>query len=113
MKQLCTGSQKRSIFVFLSFFALVIFMGSAIAGDNMMQKDLNDLSDLTSRWSKQLSSGKLTPEAQEKLAELLARTSQVLKDMSGKSVNKMQMDYNNKIDQMKMEWKPFDTSDRM
>ncbi len=78
-----------------------------------MQKNLSNLSDLTSKWSKQLGTGKVTPEAQEKLAELLSLTSQVLKDMSEKSGAQMNMEHSMKIEAMKKEWDPFDTSDRM
>lgn len=113
MKQLCLTYLKKNLFILISIFALMIFTGSAFAGDHMMQKNLNNLSDLNARWSKQLSTGKLTPEAQKKLAELLSQTSQVLKDMSEKSGGQMYMDHSAKIDQMNKEWDPFDTSGGM
>jgi hypothetical protein len=113
MKQLCLTYLKKNLFILISIFALMIFTGSAFAGDYMMQKNLNNLSDMNARWSKQLSTGKLTPEAQKKLAELLSQTSQVLKDMSEKSGEQMHMDHSAKIDQMNKEWDPFDTSGGM
>ena len=112
MKPLCTTCLKTNLFILISLFALMIFSGSALAGDNMMQHNCKNLSELTARWSNQLSSGKLTPEAQEKLAELLYLASQVLKDMSEKSDEQMYIDHSEKIDQMHKEWNPFDTSDR-
>ena len=97
----------------ISIFALLIFTGSALAGDSMMQQNCANLSELTSKWSKQLNSGKITPEAQAKLAELLSHTSQILQEMSEKSGEQMHVQNSMKIEQMKKEWDPFDTSDRM
>ena len=102
-----------SIFVIFAFFAAMVYTGSAQAGDYNMQKNLSNLSELTSMWSKQLGSGKVTPEAQAKLAELLSLTSQVLRDMSKKSGGQMNMEHSMKIETMKKEWDPFDDSDRM
>ena len=102
-----------SIFVVLAFFTVMVYTGSAQAGEYNMQKNLSNLSELTSMWSKQLGSGKVTPEAQAKLAELLSLTSQVLRDMSEKSGEQMNMEHNMKIKSMKKEWDPFDTSDKM
>ena len=113
MKRLCITHLKIGLFVLFSIFALLIFTGSALAGDSMMQKNCANLSEMTSNWSKQLNSGKLTPEAQQKLAELLAQTSQILQEMSEKSGEQMHMQNSMKIEQMKKEWDPFDTSDRM
>ncbi len=102
-----------SIFIIFAFFAAMVYTGSAQAGDYNMQKNLSNLSELTSKWSKQLGSGKVTPEAQEKLAELLSLTSQVLRDMSEKPGGQMNMEHNMKIETMKKEWDPFDTSEKM
>ena len=113
MKQLCITYLKKNLFILISIFALLIFSGSALAGDHMMQQNCKNLSELTSKWSNQLKSGKITPEAQEKLAELLAETSQILKDISEKSGEQMHMDHSAKIDQMNKEWDPFDTSGGM
>ena len=78
-----------------------------------MQTNLNDFDDQMSRWSKQCSSSKMTPEAQEKLGELLSQTSQLLKDMAEKSGGKMHAEHSNKIQAMKKDWDPFDTSGGM
>ena len=113
MKQLNTNYLKKNLLIFVSLFALMIFTGSAVAGDNMMQQNCKNLSELTSKWSSQLKSGKITPEAQAKLAELLAETSQILHEMSEKSGEQMHMQNSVKIQKMEKEWKPFDTSDKM
>ena len=78
-----------------------------------METNLNDIAELMSKWSKQLSSGKMDPKAQEKLSEMLSRTSQVLQDLSAKKGDDMHMEHHNKIKTMEREWDPFDTSDKM
>ena len=153
MKTASLQYNHRSFLTLLAAIAIIIYSGSAQAGDYNMQQNLSNLSELTSKWSKQLSSGKVTPEAQEKLAELrgkgrgererregerpegerrererprelpgevreklaelLSLTSQVLQDMSEKSGTQMHMEHGMKIEAMKKEWDPFDTSDRM
>ena len=104
---------KKSFLALILIFALMIFTGSALAGDSMMQQNCKNLSELTSKWSNQLKSGKITPEAQAKLAELLAETSQILQEMSEKSGEQMHMQNSVKIEQMQKDWDPFDTSDKM
>jgi hypothetical protein len=113
MKRLCMTDLKTISLVLFSIFAMVIFTDSALAGDHMMQQNCKNLSDLTSKWSNQLKSGKITPEAQKKLAELLAETSRILQEMSQKSEEQMHMENSMKIEQMTKEWDPFDTSDKM
>ena len=101
------------MFIIITFFAVMIYNGSVLAGDPGMQKNLSNLSELTSMWSKSLNSGKMSPEAQAKLAELLSQTSQVLKELSEKSGGTMHMEHSMKIEGMKKAWDPFDTSGRM
>lgn len=113
MKKPLLNYQYIPILLTFAFFALMLYSGHASAGEHMMQKNLSNLSNLTSKWSKELESGKLTPEAQQKLAELLSLTSQVLQDMSEKSGAAMDMEHSAKIEAMKKEWDPFDTSDKM
>ena len=78
-----------------------------------MQTNLDSMAELLSIRSKQLSSGKMEPKAQEKLGELLSQTSQVLRDLSAKSGSDMNMEHHQKIEQMKKERDPFDSSDKM
>ena len=104
---------KIPMLVMFTIFSVMIYSGSVSAGDYKAETNLSNLSELMSKWSKQLNSGKMDPKAQEKLSELLARTSQVLKDLSAKKGDDMGMDHHKMIKQMKKEWDPFDTSDRM
>ncbi len=113
MNRLCITHLNMNLFVLISIFALMIFTGSALAGDSMMQSNCKNLSELTSKWSNQLNSGKITPEAQQKLAELLSETSRILQEMSEKSGEQMHVENSMKIEKMKKEWDPFDTSDKM
>jgi hypothetical protein len=106
-------SEKFPFIVIVSFFAVMIFTGSALAGDSMMQTNCKNLSELTAKWSNQLNSGQITPEAQAKLAELLAETSQILQAMSENSGEKMHKENSVKIEQMKKAWDPFDTAGKM
>ena len=96
-----------------TIFAVMIYNGSANAGDYKMQTNLNNMAELMSKWSKQLSSGKMEPKAQEKLGELLSQTSQVLRDLAAKSSADMNMEHDKMIQQMKKDWDPFDTSGKM
>ena len=104
---------KGSVFVVFTIIAVMISSGFAIAGDYTMQKNLTDIADLISKWSKQLSTGKLDSATQEKLGEIMSQTSQVLHDMTMQGQDDMHMDYHNKIMEMEKAWDPFDTSDRM
>jgi hypothetical protein len=104
---------KRSVFVIFAIYAVIIYSGFAIAGDYTMQKNLNDMAELMSKWSKQLSTGKLDSNAQEKLGEIMSQMSQVLRDMTEQGRDDMHMDYHKKIQKMKKAWDPFDTSDKM
>ena len=70
--------------VMFFIFSMMIHNGPVNAGDYKMESNLNDLSELMDKWSKQLSSGKMDPKAQAKLSELLARTSEVLQELSAK-----------------------------
>lgn len=104
---------KLPVVLIFAIFSLVIFNSPSNAGDYSMQSNLESISQLMSIWSKQLSTGKMDPKAQEKLGELLSQTSQLLQDLSSKSGAEMNMQHHNQIKQMKKEWDPFDSSDRM
>jgi cell division protein FtsB len=113
MNRIIMTHLKRSFLVLILTSALMVFVVSALAGDSMMQQNCKNLSELTSKWSTQLASGKITPEAQAKLAELLAETSQILQEMSEKSGEQMHMQNSVKIEGMQKAWDPFDTSGKM
>ena len=104
---------KGSAFALFAIYAVMTSGGYAIAEDFTMQKNLNDIADLMSKWSKQLSTGKLDPDAQGKLGEIISQASQILRDMTMQGRGDMQMEYHNKIMEMEKAWDPFDTSDRM
>ena len=113
MNQLGLNYLRIPMLVIFTIFTVMIYNGSANAGDATMQTNLNNMADLMSKWSKQLSSGKMEPKAQEKLGELMSLTSQVLRDMSAKSGDDMNMEHHKKVQQMKKDWDPFDTSGKM
>ena len=113
MKRTTKNDRKLSRLVLIAFFTVMLCGGTAIAGDQTMQTNLNEVADQLARWSKQSSTGKLTAEAQVKLSELLLETSQVLKEMTVKDSGEMQMMHHDKIQMMKKAWDPFDTADRM
>jgi hypothetical protein len=92
---------KRSVFVIVAIYALIISSGLVIAGDFTMQKNLNDIAELTSKWSKQLNTGKLDSDAQKKLGKIMSRMRQVLCDMTMQGQGDMQMDYHHKIQEIK------------
>ena len=113
MKRTSKNDLKVFMLVLISFFPLMLYGGYALAEDQTMQTNLNEVADQLARWSKQSGTGKLTSEAQVKLSELLLETSQVLKEMAMKDGSEMQMEHQNKIQMMKKAWDPFDNADRM
>ena len=113
MKRTSKKDLKVFMLVLISFFTLMLYGGYALAEDQTMQKNLNEVADQLARWSKQSGTGKLTAEAQVKLSALLLETSQVLKEMAMTGGGEMQMEHHNKIQMMKKAWDPFDNADRM
>jgi hypothetical protein len=113
MNQSLINYTKIPMLVIFTIFTVMIYCGSADAGDSMMQTNLTNMADLMSKWSKELSSGKMEPKAQEKLGELLSLTSQVLRDLSANKSDDMNMEHQNKIQKMEKDWDPFDSSDKM
>ena len=113
MNQSLINYTKIPMLVIFTIFTVMIYCGSADAGDSMMQTNLTNMADLMSKWSKELSSGKMEPKAQEKLGELLSLTSQVLRDLSANKSDDMNMEQQNKIQKMEKDWDPFDSSDKM
>jgi hypothetical protein len=112
MNQLGLNYLKIPMLVIFTIFTVMIYNGSANAGDATMQTNLNNMADMMSKWSNQLSSGKMEPKAQKKLGEIMSQMSQVLTDLSAKKSDDMHMEHHNKIQQMKKDWDPFDTSDK-
>ena len=89
----------------------MVYYGYAHAEEYSMNTNLTSISKMMSKWSKQLSTGKLGPKAQEKMGEIMSNMSQVLQEMTGSVDSDICMQHYAKIETMKKEWKPFDTSD--
>jgi hypothetical protein len=113
MKKSSMKTVKGSAIVILVIYAMIISSGFAIAGDATMEKNLNDIANQMSKWSKQLSMGKLDAMTQKKLGGIMALMSEVLRDMGMQGQGGMHMEHHNKIMEMEKAWNPFDTSDRM
>jgi hypothetical protein len=103
--------------VLFTIFAVMIYHGSAYAGEESMETNMRSMAELLSKFSKQLSSGKVEPKAQEKMGDILSRMSQVIQEMTGAGGSGMKaggsgmnMEHRNKIEVMKKEWDPFDSS---
>lgn len=113
MNKLFQKDLKISMFVLITFFAVMLYGNLSLAGDQTMHTNLNAVADQLTKWSKQSGTGKMTPEAQMKLSEMLLETSQILKEISMNKGDMMKMEHNNKIKMMEKAWEPFDTADRM
>ena len=105
-------SQGQGLISDLIAFILWIFNHLSSPDPNSF-KNLEEVADQLARWSKQSSTGNLSPQAQQKLGQLLLETSKLLKEMGMKSGDEMNMEHHKKIEMMKKDWDPFDTSDRM
>lgn len=113
MNKLFQKDLKISMFALITFFAVMLYGNLSLAGDQTMQANLDSVADQLTKWSKQSATGKMTPEAQMKLSEMLLETSQILKEISMNKGDKMKMEHSNKIKMMEKAWEPFDTADRM
>ena len=92
-------------------FALVAFGNSAaIAQDQMitqqMHRNLNDMSEMLEDISAQLSTGKMTPEAQKTAGKITQKMSHILEELAGLGGG---VHYNHQTDikNMKKSWDPF------
>ena len=97
-----------AVFITVSYNHLTQAGGKYSSNSNM-----HEMADLMSKWSKQLGSGKCEPTSQAKMSQLMARMSEVIRNYDSSGSGKMDMDHQKKIETMKQEWDPFDTSDRM
>ena len=110
MKTIAINHMKVSMFIIFAFLAAMIYNGSAHAGDYGMKTNLSEMANLMSRWSKQLSTGKVEPKAQEMMGEIMSRMSKVLQELTGSESSDMHMQHHGKIMKMKKDWDPFDTT---
>ena len=113
MNKLFKKELKVSVFVLTTFLTVMLYGTLSLAGEQTMKTNLDAVADQLTKWSKQSSTGKMTPEAQMKLSELLMETSEILKEISMNKGDEMKMEHHDKIEMMKKTWEPFDTSDRM
>ncbi len=110
MKTHYKNSMHVSMFVIFAFLVAMLHSGSAHASDYGMKTNLSDIAKLMSKWSKQLGTGKVEPKAQEEMGEIMSRMSQVLQELTGSGGNDMHMQHRAKIEKMKKDWDPFDTT---
>ena len=110
MKQLCLNYFKIPMLVIFPIFAVMIYNSAGNADEYNVNTNLTSISEMMSKWSKQLSTGKVDPKAQEKMGEIMSHMSQVLQEMAGGGVGEMNMQHHAAIEDMKKEWNPFDTS---
>ena len=104
--------QNRPLILLMIFvFALVAIASSAaIAKDQslhpLMYQNLNDMSALLGNISAQLSTGKMTPEAQKAAAKITQGISQNLRDLAGPG-NGSNYAHQAEIKNMKKSWNTF------
>ena len=104
--------QKRTFLLSLVFvFALVAIVNSAaIAQDqsvqSQMHQNLKDMSKLLKDISAQLSTGKMTPEAQKAAGKITQQVSQLLQDLAGMG-SEIHSKHQTDIKKMEKSWDPF------
>ena len=104
--------KKRTLLLSLVFvFALVAIVNSpAIAQDqsvqSQMHQNLNDMSKLLKDISAQLSTGKMTPDAQKAAGKITQQVSQLLQDLAGIG-SETHAKHQTAIRKMKKTWDPF------
>ncbi len=104
--------KKRTLLLSLVFvFALVALVNSAaIAQDQSLQsqmhQNLNDMSKLLKDISAQLSTGKMTPDAQKAAGKITQQVSQLLQDLAGIG-SETHAKQQTAIRKMKKTWDPF------
>jgi uncharacterized cupredoxin-like copper-binding protein len=104
--------KKRTLLLSMVFvFALVAIVNSAaIAQDQMitqqMHQNLNDMSEMLEDISAQLSTGKMTPDAQKTAGKITQRMSHILQDLAGLG-HGIHSKHQTDIKKMKKDWNPF------
>ena len=104
--------KKRTLLLSLVFvFALIAIVNSvAIAQDqsaqSQMHQNLNDMSKLLKDISAQLSTGKMTPEAQKAAGKITQQVSRLLQDLAGIG-NEIHSKHQTDIKKMKKSWDPW------
>ncbi len=89
---------------------IAVLNSSAVAQDQsthpMMQQNLHEMSTVMTDISKQLSTGKMAPDAQKTAAACMIQASQMLQELSGTGDVDHQ-GQKKKIEKMKKAWNPF------
>ena len=89
---------------------IAVLNSSAVAQDQsmhpMMQQNLNEMSTVMTDISKQLSTGKMAPDAQKTAAACMIQASQMLQELSVTGDVDHQ-DHKKKVEKMKKAWNPF------
>ncbi len=104
--------KKRTLILSLVFlFVLVaILNNAATAQDQMitqqMHRNLNDMSEMLEDISAQLSTGKMTPEAQKTAGKITQKMSHILQEHSGLGGG-VRYNHQTDIKNMKKSWDPF------
>ena len=88
-----------------------VLISSAVAQDQsmhpMMQQNLHEMSTVMTDISKQLSTGKMAPDAQKTAAACMIQASQMLQELSGTGDVVDHQDQKKKVEKMKKAWNPF------
>jgi uncharacterized coiled-coil DUF342 family protein len=104
--------KKRTLLLSMVFvFAFVAVVNSAaIAQDQslhpQMQQNLNDMSKMLKDISAQLSTGKMTPEAQKTAGNITQQASQILQELAGLG-SETHPKHQTDIKKMKKSWDPW------
>jgi hypothetical protein len=90
--------------------AIAVLHSNAVAQDKsmhpQMQQNLHEMSTLMTDISKQLSTGKMSPDAQKTAAVCAEQVSQILQELSGTGDADHQ-GHKKKVEKMKKDWNPF------
>jgi uncharacterized cupredoxin-like copper-binding protein len=99
--------KKRTLLLSMVFvFALVAIVNSAAIAQDQSHQNLKDMSELLKDISAQLSTGKMTPDAQKTAGKITQRVGHILQELAGLGHG---VHYNHQADikKMKKSWDPF------
>ena len=89
---------------------VAVLHSNAVAQDQsmhpQMQQNLHEMATLMADVSKQLSTGKMSPDAQKTAASITKQVSQMLQELSGLGGG-VHHGHKKKIEKMKKAWNPF------
>jgi len=91
--------------------AVIPFLnGNAVAQDQainpQMQQNLKEMAAVMADISNQLSTGKMSPDAQKTAALITKQVSQILQDLSG-TADADHQGHKKKVEKMKTDWSPW------